>query len=71
MSHSKLARRGRTKTIPRFFTEKSCLKLVHATLIRAADTWQRIGITATEHAQLTLLCQELSIAPTNEIRAVA
>ncbi len=39
--------RRRTKTIPRCFTEKSCLKLVHATLIRAADTWQRIGIAAT------------------------
>ena len=27
--------RRRTKTIPRFFKEKSCLKLVYATLIRA------------------------------------
>ena len=63
--------RRRTKTIPRFFTEKSCLKLVHATLIRAADTWQRIGITATEHTQLNLLYQELNIAPANEISAVA
>ena len=33
----------RTKTIPRFFTGKSGLKLVHATLIRAADNWQRSG----------------------------
>ena len=44
--------RRRTKTIPRFFTEKSGLKLVHATLIRAADNGQRVGITATERAQL-------------------
>ena len=44
---------------------------MHATLIRAADTWQRIGITATEHTQLNLLYQELNIAPANEISAVA
>ena len=42
--------RRRTKTIPRFFTEKSGLKLVYATLIRAADNGQRVGITATERA---------------------
>jgi len=63
--------RRRTKTLPRFFTEKSCLKLVHATLIRAADNWQRIGITATEQAQLNLLYQELKISPANEMSAVA
>ncbi len=60
-----------TKTIPRFFNEKSCLKLVHATLIRAAGTWQRIGITATERAQLDLLYQELKIEPATQRRAVA
>jgi len=63
--------RRRTKTLPRFFTEKSCLKLVHATLIRAADTWQRVGITATEKAQLNLLYQELKIEPNHELSAVA
>ena len=63
--------RRRTKIIPRFFTEKSCLKLVHATLIRAADNWQRVGITATERAQLKLLYQELEIQPVNEMSAVA
>ncbi len=63
--------RRRTKTIPRFFNEKSCLKLVHAPLIRAAGTWQRIGITATERAQLDLLYQELKIEPATERRAVA
>ena len=31
--------RPQTKTIPRFFSEKSCLKLVRATSIRAAGTW--------------------------------
>ena len=48
-----------------------CLKLVHATLIRAANNGQRVGITATERAQLNLLYQELEIQPVNEISAVA
>ena len=60
--------RRRTKTIPRFFTEKSGLKLVHATLIRAADNGQRVGITATERAQLNLLYQELEIQPVKELQ---
>ena len=29
----------RTKVIPRFFDEKSCLKLVFATLIRVSQRW--------------------------------
>jgi len=32
--------RRRTKVIPRFFDEKSCLKLVLATLIRAVDCFR-------------------------------
>ena len=35
--------RRRTKTLPRFFSEKSCLKLVYAVLIRAAARWQAIS----------------------------
>ena len=38
----------RNKTLPRFFTEKSCLKLVYAVLIRAAARWQAISITSTD-----------------------
>ena len=38
----------RTKTIPLSFNENSCLMFVHATLIHAAGTWQRVGITATK-----------------------
>ena len=63
--------RRRTKTLPRFFTEKSCLKLVHATLIRAAQGWQRVGITATERAQLNALYEALEITPSNEMSAIA
>lgn len=53
--------RRRTKTLPRFFTEKSCLKLVYATLIRAAAHWQRISITRLEHQQLDVLRRELGL----------
>jgi putative transposase len=56
--------RRRTKTLPRFFTEKSCLKLVYATLIRAAARWQRIVIGQLEHEQLEVLRRELGIAAT-------
>ena len=50
--------RRRTKTLPRFFTEKSCLKLVYAVLIRAAARWQAISITSTEYLQLRMLYEE-------------
>jgi putative transposase len=40
-----LEQKRRTKTIPRFFTEKSCLKLVYATMIRASQKWRRIKMS--------------------------
>ena len=63
--------RRRTKTLPRFFSEKSCLKLVHAVLIRAAHRWQNINITSTEYAQLRLIYEErkMAIPPALEIVA--
>lgn len=63
--------RRRTKTLPRFFTEKSCLKLVHATLIRAAIRWQRIAITDLEYEQLRVLYRELDLTPAKELGAAA
>lgn len=63
--------RRRTKTLPRFFTEKSCLKLVFAVLIRAAARWQTISITATEYAQLKMLYQERQITLPQNWDAVA
>ena len=35
----------RTKIIPRFLDEKSCLKLVYATLIRVSERWQKVSMT--------------------------
>ena len=55
--------RRRTKVIPRFFDERSCLKLAFAALERAALRWQRIRITEMEHRQLALLRQELQPHP--------
>jgi putative transposase len=42
----------RTKVIPRFFDERSCLKLVFGVLIRVSEKWQRIRMNDYD---LTLL----------------
>ena len=44
--------RRRSKVIPRFFSEKSCLKLVFATLWRASQRWRRVRFTDMESKQL-------------------
>jgi putative transposase len=60
--------RRRSKIIPRFFDEKSCLKLVFATLIRVSTRWQRIRITPFELAQIQKLREELKLAPTVKVK---
>jgi transposase-like protein len=55
--------RRRTKVIPRFFDERSCLKLAYAALQRAAERWQRVRITELEQRQLELLAQALQPDP--------
>lgn len=49
----------RSKVIPRYFTEKSGLKLIFATLLRSSKRWYRIDITFDEQAQIMALRQEL------------
>jgi len=49
----------RSKVIPRFFTEKSGLKLVYSVLIRVAQGWNRVKITFNEKAQIMTLRDEL------------
>jgi len=49
----------RSKVIPRFFTEKSALKLVYATLIRSAMRWNALKFTFDEQAQIMTLRDEL------------
>jgi len=47
-----LEERRRSKVIPRFFDEKSCLKLVFASLGRASQRWNGVRFTAMEKRQL-------------------
>jgi len=56
--------RRRTKVIPRFFDERSCLKLAFAALERAARGWQRIHISESEQRQVAALRRELGLEPT-------
>jgi transposase-like protein len=44
--------RQRSKVIPKFRTEKECLKLVFATLWRASERWLKVKFTEIERRQL-------------------
>lgn len=54
-----LEQRRRTKVIPRFFEEKSGLKLAFASLIRASQSWRKVNITFDEQIKLMELRQRL------------
>jgi putative transposase len=58
-----LQQRRRTRTIPRFFSEKSCLKLVFATFRRASQRWQGVRMGDIERQQLKLLRRQLGLPP--------
>src|SRR5215210_5552170 len=53
--------RRRTKVVGRFGDERSAMKLVFATMIRAADRWCRVSISDLERHQLKLLRVALGI----------
>mgnify|MGYP000107443811 FL=1 len=55
--------RRRTKTIPRFWDEKSCLKLVFATLMQTSERWQNVRMSDIEVAMLMQLRRELGLEP--------
>lgn len=55
--------RRRTKVVGRFGDERAAMKLVFATMIRAAERWCRVSISDLERHQLTLLRAELGIDP--------
>jgi putative transposase len=61
IERSFLEERRRTKIIPRFFDERSCLKLVYATLVRASQRWQQIHFTDAERTELHRLRQGLGL----------
>lgn len=66
IERSFLEERRRSKVIPRFMEEKSAMKLVFATLIRASERWSRVSVSELERKQLGLLRQELGIDPPPE-----
>jgi putative transposase len=51
--------RRRTKVIPRFFDERSCLKLAFAELLPAGQRSQRVRMSEIELRQLNLRRQQL------------
>lgn len=53
--------RRRTKVIPGFWTEQSCLKLVFSVLIRASKRWNQIAMQDMELKQIDALRKELKI----------
>jgi len=53
--------RRRAKVLPRFRTEKECLKLVYATLWRASERWRRVRFTEHERRQLERYVQQRRI----------
>ncbi len=63
LERSFLEQRRRTKVIPRFFSERSCLKLVFAALWRASQRWQNVSMSEFERQQLKLLRRELGLLP--------
>ena len=63
LERSFVEERRRSKVIPRFTDEKSAMKLVFATLIRASDRWSRVSVSDLERKQLGVLRQELGIDP--------
>lgn len=71
LERSFLEQRRRTKVIPRFFTEKSCLKLVFSTLWQASLRWQGVRMSEFELQQIALLRQELGLAPSDPVAAKA
>ena len=71
LERSFVEERRRTKVIPRFFTEKSCIKLVFATLWRASQRWQGVKMTEFERQQLKLLRRDLGLLPDGTQDAVA
>lgn len=53
----------RTKVIPGFWTEKSCLKLVFATLWQTSQRWRGVRMSEFEQQQLLQLRADLGLLP--------
>ena len=68
LERSFLEQRRRTKVIPRFFTEKSCLKLAFSTLWQASLRWKGVRMSEFELQQLALLRKELRLVEPDQTR---
>ena len=66
LERSWLEERRRTRVIARFFTEKSCLKLVFSTLWQASSRWQGVRSSEFELQQIALLRKELGLVESDE-----
>ncbi len=58
--------RRRTKVIPRFPTERSCLTLLYASLIAASKHWRGIPMTAASLRQLQQLRASITVSTKEE-----
>jgi transposase-like protein len=67
LERSFLEERRRTKVIPRFFSEQSCLKLAFVSLWQASQRWQGVRMSEFERQQLALLRQELGLPPVESV----
>ena len=59
--------RRRTKTISRFWDEKSCLKLAFVTLWQASERWQNVRMSDVEIAMLRQLRRESGLEQSSVI----
>lgn len=59
--------RRRSKVIPKFFDERSCLKLVFSVLWRSSMRWQSVRIKDVEKVQLDLLRKSLGLIPESSV----
>jgi putative transposase len=66
LERSFVEERRRTRAIPRFFTEKSCLKLVFSSLWQASARWQGVRMSEFELQQIALLRKELALVESAE-----
>jgi transposase-like protein len=61
IERSFLEEKRRTKVIPGFFTERSCLKLVFSVLIKASRRWRKVPMDEMELKRIDALREELGL----------
>lgn len=65
VERSFLEERRRAKVIPKFRTERECLKLVFATLWRASERWRGMRFTDIEQKHLERYREQKAAEQTN------